>query len=977
MFLKQIEISGFKSFADKTVIRFDEDITGIVGPNGCGKSNITDAIRWVLGEQSAKSLRSGTSMTDIIFSGSQSRKPVNLARVSLLFDNSAKIFNSPFEEIEITREVRRSTQESVCYINKTPCRLKDITDLVMDTGLGRDSLSIITQGNISSFADAKPEERRLLFEEAAGVAKYKKRKKTSLAKLENVKSNLERVQDLLDTLEEQKESLKEQAETAKAYMALKEQLASIETGLLAARIQKAKQSETDALLQKANMQTLLLENSKKLENLEQARSGLNEQSFALDQKIARLQTNSAALLELFYKMQKQKVELDEKRRYLLEQGDLQEKQNSISALLKQAQFEYQDRYGRLQAAKEHEKILDTNHQNIAFDLMKTEQALQQASREHSSLQNRISVLEGRIKQSSWKQPGVHAILQAKNALYGIEGLVKDLIVPEENMELAISTALAGSSDQIVTIDDQAAMQAISYLKQNRAGRATFLPLSACKARTLQPWQQNLAMSMPGILGTADQFAACKDKYDALRGRLLGGILVAQTLKEANAAAKALKQSVKIVTVEGDVIHAGGAMTGGQSRSNSSAALLEQKKQLEKELGEIYQKTDSLQQQKISLLQARDNLDAQILQVKIDVEKLAQYANAKKEKLEDLQLQAKALLQGQEASESEIDDLTVELAKVQKQRDETESELKLCQTRRAEITQSLQENEKESADLRKAQSEAISKNSALEVEIAKAQTSMEQDLQRLGSEYAMTYEAAAAVPFDMDFKEAQTRSKSLRRQLAAFGSVNMQAPEQYDQVLEKYDFLQSQKEELEEASRLILDAVDQMDQTMTEQFSTMFEKINGQLDGVFKAMFGGGNARLSLSDPSDVLHSGIEVDVQPPGKAVKNLSTFSGGEKALIAISVLFAILKARTVPLCIFDEVEAALDQANVERFAKYLGHFKDQSQFIVVTHRPGTMEQCQSLYGITMQKDGVSMVLKVKLQQALESAGARKSLSQ
>lgn len=975
MFLKRIELSGFKSFANKTVIQFDQPLTGIVGPNGCGKSNITDAIRWVLGEQSAKALRSGQSLGDIIFAGSQSKKAVNMARATLVFDNTQKIFDSPYDEIEITRQISRGASEISNYINKTPCRLKDIQDLVMDTGLGRDSLSIISQGNISSFADAKPEERRLLFEEAAGVAKYKKRKRVSLAKLENVKNNLDRVQDLIDTHKDQVDVLEVQAKDALRYIEAKEELASIEISVLAIRIGELKEQELKIRQDLDQLKFQLVQQNSSSQKADDELDALSQQILALDGQLARMQREKSQCMEESMQLQKQKAILDERRKNLLSSEDEQARRQSLIELFGEAKFEYEDRRNRLNQAIVSLQGKEQQLNRARNELQGYESRRQLIQNELHHLENELAGIESRIAHPPYRNHGVQAVMKNQDRLAGIHGLVSELLECDDEYLPAITTALSSASEQIVVDNEGCARAAINWLKRSQSGRATFLPLSVCKPRTLQDWQQSIAKQSQGILGLASDFVRCLDVYEPLKMRLLGSILVARDLECANEAARKLKQSVKIVTLGGDVVHAGGAMTGGSIRqqSNPIPLLKKEKARLEEA---IQQKQFDLQDMHEKIIQFNrevERLSNEVMQSRIEKEKLDNFVQVKREKYRSLELQISQLdLSAKENEETRNsanaqNGLIARLSQLHQQMDEIEGEIERLSAKKHECTQRNHELNEMLRTSRREQNALSSTIQQKELELARIETRLEQNLARLSADYALTYEAALDQKKEVDVEAADQRIKTLRRALSSLGNVNLAAPDQLKEIKEKYEFLVSQKEELEQASQQILEAVDEMDQTMTVQFSEMFNKINDCLDEVFKAMFGGGKAKLVLCDPNDLLNTGVEVDVQPPGKAVKNLSTFSGGEKALIAISVLFAILKARTVPLCIFDEVEAALDQANVERFAKYLSNFKDQSQFITVTHRPGTMEQCDTLYGVTMQKDGVSQVLKVMLKDATE----------
>lgn len=971
MFLKRIELQGFKSFADKTVIQFDQDITGIVGPNGCGKSNVNDAIRWVLGEQSVKSLRSGTNMSDIIFSGSEYRKPVNMARVTLVFDNSTRVFDSDFDEIEITRQILRANNEASYFINKTPCRLKDINDLVMDTGLGKDSLSIITQGNISSFADAKPEDRRSLFEEAAGVAKYKKRKKVSLSKLEQTKENLDRLQDILDELERQIGPLEKQAKKAEKYISLREKLSKIEISVLVEDIDQYNEKINQINKELFDIQAMHTSENAELLKQETRLENIRKEMYALDKQINELQGKYTKAMEENYQLERRKIEQDEKRKYMLKVADKKARQKEIQAMLEEARFEYQDRHQRLMQTQQDLN----NRRNIVNDLKtkisKARYESDQANNILTQLQNRRQVLENMMKQPFAHQQGVRSVMQAKNSLSGVYGVVSELLIAHTDKALAVNAALGGSIYQIITKNEADARNAISFLKRNRSGRATFLPLSVCHPRKMNEQVITIASTSPGFLGFASECVDCKEIFDPVKERLLGNVIVVDTLQNANETAKRLRYAYKIVTLDGDIVHTGGSMTGGVTKNQSTPVTMRQ------ELDTINSKIEGQKIKADSCLNETDILTQKlqkendaIVTLQIELAKLENIYATKKAKYDSILAEYQELgVDIEENAELAQDDLVVQMSKMHAVLDSLSLEIQSLRQSRFDKGNDAEQLENQIRLVRREMNSKQSQIHNYEMEIVKVKTQLENALNRLSTDYEMTYEYALTKKEDVEIESAKEEVIQLRQAISRLGNVNLDAPNEYKEVKERFDFMTSQKEDLEKASQQILTAIDEMDQTMISQFTDMFNKINAELDGVFKAMFGGGRASLSMVDPDDVLNTGIDIDVQPPGKMVKNIQTFSGGEKALIAISVLFAILKARTMPLCIFDEVEAALDQANVERFARYLSHYRGQSQFIAVTHRPGTMEQCDTLYGVTMQKDGVSKVLKVQLKDAVHIA--------
>ncbi len=971
MFLKRIELQGFKSFADKTVIQFDQDITGIVGPNGCGKSNVNDAIRWVLGEQSVKSLRSGTNMSDIIFSGSEYRKPVNMARVTLVFDNSTRVFDSDFDEIEITRQILRANNEASYFINKTPCRLKDINDLVMDTGLGKDSLSIITQGNISSFADAKPEDRRSLFEEAAGVAKYKKRKKVSLSKLEQTKENLDRLQDILDELERQIGPLEKQAKKAEKYISLREKLSKIEISVLVEDIDQYNEKINQINKELFDIQAMHTSENAELLKQETRLESIRKEMYALDKQINELQGKYTKAMEENYQLERRKIEQDEKRKYMLKVADKKARQKEIQAMLEETRFEYQDRHQRLMQTQQDLN----NRRNIVNDLKtkisKARYESDQANNILTQLQNRRQVLENMMKQPFAHQQGVRSVMQAKNSLSGVYGVVSELLIAHTDKALAVNAALGGSIYQIITKNEADARNAISFLKRNRSGRATFLPLSVCHPRKMNEQVITIASTSPGFLGFASECVDCKEIFDPVKERLLGNVIVVDTLQNANETAKRLRYAYKIVTLDGDIVHTGGSMTGGVTKNQSTPVTMRQ------ELDTINSKIEGQKIKANSCLNETDILTQKlqkendtIVTLQIELAKLENIYATKKAKYDSILAEYQELgVDIEENAELAQDDLVVQMSKMHAVLDSLSLEIQSLRQSRFDKGNDAEQLENQIRLVRREMNSKQSQIHNYEMEIVKVKTQLENALNRLSTDYEMTYEYALTKKEDVEIESAKEEVIQLRQAISRLGNINLDAPNEYKEVKERFDFMTSQKEDLEKASQQILAAIDEMDQTMISQFTEMFNKINAELDGVFKAMFGGGRASLSMVDPDDVLNTGIDIDVQPPGKMVKNIQTFSGGEKALIAISVLFAILKARTMPLCIFDEVEAALDQANVERFARYLSHYRGQSQFIAVTHRPGTMEQCDTLYGVTMQKDGVSKVLKVQLKDAVHIA--------
>ncbi len=968
MFLKKIEMQGFKSFADKVVINFQDEVTGIVGPNGCGKSNISDAIRWVLGEQSSKSLR-GTSMTDVIFNGSENRKKVNLAEVTLVFNNERKALNSDYEEVEVTRRLFRDTRESEYLINKVPCRLRDIHDLVLDTGLGRDSLSIISQGTISYFAEAKPIERRVIFEDAAGVSKYKKRKIESINKLERTKENMDRMQDIVDEITRQVNSLKRAAKKAEIYVEKRDLLKSIEVSVLCKDITDLngmiKEGQAKVFELQAQLASLETNVGVYDHELEEKRNEI----FKLDQEVSKGQETMMKYIHEVGVLETRRIETDERRKYAMEVGDKKAKAKELKAMLNDAKIEFDDRKKRHQELNAAVEILVQSNFERNQELADKTVRVSSLSGGLNTLKNRLDVLEHRISRPFEGQQGVQAIMDNKASLHGVHDAIGNIFTPHDSYETAITTALAGSIMHIVTTSDKDAVNAINFLKNNRSGRATFIPMSVVRPRSVQNDALTVSDSVKGYLGVASDFVDNDETYADLRDSLLGNVLIVETIENANTLAKRLNHAYKIVTLDGDVIHRGGVMSGGRSKGNNQSMLTlrKDKEDLEKE---VLLKQDNLvlEQNKLNALQTslREASD-ELMGRRISLAQIEPVLEAKRARYENLKQEFEDLNPEELDLDVSEDDGVSELNALLMKRDELGSTLSLLRERRNNLSHDVKRKEASFREDRSELNALTSSLHGLDLELTKQQTRVENNLERLSSVYQMTYEYAYENVYNEEAAKNSSEVLQLRGEIANLGNVNLEAPEEYKEAQERYDFLSAQLDELVAARDKLLAVIDEMDEIMIVQFKEMFDKINDELNEVFTKLFGGGKARLILEDENDLLNTGIDIDVQPPGKSVQNIRLFSGGEKSLIAISVLFAILKARHVPLCIFDEVEAALDQANVERLANYIKNFADNTQFILITHRPGTMAQCDVLYGVTMPTKGVSNMLRVKLEEAVE----------
>lgn len=969
MFLKRIEMQGFKSFADRVIINFENSITGVVGPNGCGKSNITDAIRWVLGEQSVKNLR-GSTMEDVIFNGSADRLKVNLAEVTLVFDNTNRALNSELDEIEVTRRLYRN-KEAEYLINRNKVRLKDVVDLILDTGLGKDSLSMISQGNITQFAESKPIERRGIFEEAAGVAKYKKRKLESLAKLERTKENIDRIQDIVNELEKQVSPLKRQARKAEIYREKKQRLEQIETSVLVNEIDHINENIDELNKELFNMessstmqQTTI--NVHEVQN-QQSRKDMNN----LEREINSNQDKILKVINEIQILETRKIELDEKRKYAIEIGDSKQKISELQQLLEEAKLEYDDRQSRYEAFQTEIELLSNKLHQVAFDITDTNQSFEENNSILRRLQNRKDVLENIIKEPFNNQSGVKAIVDNKSSLNGVLGVVGQVLKPHDGYEEAISVAIGGALYNIVTNDESSARNAINFLKRNQSGRATFLPLTVLNPRYISKEHQIICDNNKGYLGVASEFIDNESQFDLVKESLLQNVVVVDNLENGNYLASLVKYNYKIVTLEGDVIHRGGSMTGGKLKNNTSLITVEKelndvKKRIESQNATVTLTLNKLQEtQKIKY-----TIESSLTENRIAMAHLEPVVEAKRAKYERLKNDLEQLDPNQnETTVSIADDVVINLNTSYSLRDELTMSIRSMRENRTKLHSEVERREAQIRQLRKNYEETNSKMNEIKIHLAKMETNLINFLERLANEYQMTYDYAKSKVVDEPLENAREEVIKLRHEIDNLGNINMNAPEEYTEVNTRYEFMLSQVNELIESRDKLLNAIDEMDTTMTKKFSEMFTLINKEFNDIFRSLFGGGKASLVLEDSNDILNTGIDIDVQPPGKSITNIRLLSGGEKSLIAICVLFAILKVKAVPLVIFDEVEAALDQGNVERFAKYLNQFTENTQFIVVTHRPGTMSECNVLYGVTMQKQGVSQMLKVELTTAIDMA--------
>ena len=972
MFLKRIEMQGFKSFADKTIVELNDSVTGVVGPNGCGKSNIADAIKWVLGEKSAKTLRAN-DMSEVVFGGAEGRGPLNFAEVTLVIDNSGHQLNSELENIEITRRIYKEDNEAQYLINRQQVRLKDVTDLILDTGLGKDSLSLVSQGNIQEFADAKSYDRRNIFEEAAGVAKYKKRKIESIAKLERTKENLDRCHDIIMELEKQVNPLKRQARKAEIFREKKKRLQEIEIAVLVDEIsslsnQKEEFSKEtfDLESKQALHKTSVQVNENKLSELKTNINNIDKEILVLQEKYEKVMNDITSL-------EKKKAEINERRKYKIEVGTTEEKLKELKQLMDDAKFEYDDRAASLEACTNELNLLNTNLEEASIKLAEASLVKEEKSNLLTKIDNRISILENLSKDpfASSSHSGVKAIMDNKESFFGIMGVVGQEIKPIENYDYAISSAFGNATYHIICKDEDSAKKAISFLKKNETGRATFLPVTVLKQRDVKYEDQIICKNTNGYLGLASEFVSCEEQYDSVVFALLGNVLVCDNLDNATNLAALLKYNYKIVTLDGEIIHKGGSITGGKAKNETSIVTVESELEKNKQNRMSFAADLELASKEYDeYIEIKNKLEKDITDKKISIAQLQPIVDVKKAKYESCKNDFDLANPNNENIENSSDnELVTELNEAYKNKDSITSSLRSKREERVRLNGEVNRSELQTKQIRGLMDQDNGQLLELSSKVATITTKLDSDIARLASEYQMTYEYAKSHNTYQIVGNEREEVASLRNDITNLGNVNMAAPEEFDEINNRYEFMKHNYDDIIDSRNKILDAIDEMDEIMKLQFVETFNKINAELPNTVKFFFGGGRAKLILEDENDVLNCGIDIDVQPPGKVIKSIRLFSGGEKTLIAMCVLFTILKIKPIPLVVFDEVETALDILNVERFAKYVKEFSKETQFIMITHRSGAMEQCGTLYGVTMQKRGISQLLKVSLVDAIKMA--------
>lgn len=977
MYLKEISATGFKSFADKLTISLDGKTTCIVGPNGSGKSNIVDAVRWVLGEQSVKSLRGDSNMSDVIFSGSKNRNALNVATVSLTFDNSDNYINIPYNEITVKRRVYR-TGENEYFINNEKCRLKDITDLFLDSGIGKSSFNIISQGEVQKIVSESSYDRRVIFESAAEVLKYKKRKEDALKKLDKTHTNLERVNDIIAELEIQVEPLREQSIKAEEYLKIKNELKNIEVALLSSEITTINEEYqlTKEKIEKLNNEIMNLgvQSNKSDTELLNLKNNLSK----IELTIKELNNRLLSLTKEEEKINGEKNILKERQKYDASNSKVHENISSLKEeKLKKENIIHLDKIDLDTLQNELESIKsEINNLTLLSNTSKKE--YQDSFNEYNEktklladIDHKIGIIEDYINNGGTINNSIKAILNNPR-LRGIHQTLGALLEIDEKYLKALDVSLGGSKQFIVVENEDSAKSAINYLKDNKLGRATFFPISVIKPRGVDLDTLNVVRNMQGFISVLMDVVKYDSKYYNVVSNQVGNVLLVDNIDNANKISKVINQRYKIVTLDGDIVHIGGTMTGGSL--NTSKSIFEEKHELEtlrvkrREIAEVIatleenikrstskleDNSEKIRQKEIVLIQTQEKYNTKKSSLDITNEEYNNIINELRslENLVDSSLSKEEdrIMKLYYETSREKEEVVREIARSTKEKDKISSTIDNIEATNKLNNTSLYTKEKELK--------------TLEINISKMDVLLDNYLRILSEDYEMTYEKAKSnYILEMDTKEARSLVNSYKNRIKQIGMVNVQAIEDYKRVSERYNFLNSQKDDLLNAKDTLLEIINEMDTVMKEEFLTTFNKIDIEFQEVFKQLFKGGSASLKLTNPDDLLETGVDIIASPPGKKLTSINLLSGGEKTLTAICLIFAILNVKPIPFCLFDEVEAALDEANVDNFGKYLNNYKDKTQFLIITHKKRTMEYANTLYGITMQESGVSKLVSVKL---------------
>ena len=976
MYLKSLKAHGFKSFADKTNLEFEKGINGIVGPNGSGKSNVVDAIRWVLGEQSVKSLRGDGTMTDVIFSGSKSRNAMNVGSVSLTFDNTDHYLPLDYDEVEIKRRVYKDGTNEY-FLNGERVRLKDLTNILLDSGIAKESFNIISQGKIESIISSKPSERRIIFEEASGVLKYKRRKEEAIKKLDKTHDNKSRINDIIKELEDRLTPLKEARDKALEYNEIKDKLKNLEVALITEEItninfeyQKSKDNIDSLNEEVLKLMTTGNKNEAKIEKYKNSISSLEAQIKIMQSKVLELTTLAERLNSkkvLINERQKNKAEDSKVHQSILE---LKEKELTIRNNIEKLNGDIHHLNDDLNKFNNKIKEQEKNKDEIKQNKNNLEVRLTNLLRESNNLEFKIENLQNSIENGGALPLPVRCVLNNPK-LRGIHNALGNLMEIDEKYALAITTALGYNTNNIIVDDEKSAKEAISYLKN--IGRATFFPLNIIKPKYIDNDTLNKVKGDNGYVDIASNLVKYDSKYANIILNQLGNIIIAKDIDSATNISRQINNRYRIVTLDGEIIHVGGSMTGGKQNKTRNVIsdkyelennlkhkdlILSKIKEIENEINEIDYNLKATED-KIYL----SNKDIMLKEDEINSKKTAMdsFIRELDQITFDISSNNKILNGGLSDEEEEI--LNKYYAAL-KTKTEAEQELESLNKEKQNLNETLEDYE---ASLKKENALYNSKSNELkdlEIKASRLEVKLDNLLNSLNDTYSMTYEKAKEnYKLDIDFNIAKSEVSKLKKKVKDLGIVNLTAPDEYEEVNERYTFLNKQIEDLSQAENTLLEIIDEMDKVMISEFSKTFKVVSSNFSEIFRELFKGGYAELKLTEPNNILETGVDIVASPPGKKLSSITLLSGGEKTLTAISLLFAIIKSKPTPFCVLDEVEAALDEANVDTFGQYVQKLKDKSQFIIITHKKKTMEYADILYGITMQESGVSKLVSVKLE--------------
>lgn len=976
MYLKEIRAVGFKSFADKISIELSNGINGIVGPNGSGKSNVVDAVRWVLGEQSIKSLRGEGQMSDVIFSGSKSRNSQNHASVTLIFDNTDRHLPIDYSEVSIKRSIFRSG-ENEYYLNDEKCRLKDITDLFVDSGSSKEAFNIISQGEITKILSDRPEDRRVIFEEAACVLKYKKRKEEAIKKLGRTHDNMTRVNDILSEIETNLEPLKIQSEKALLYLTKKRELEQIEISVITNDIEEFNHEYQTS---KSKIDELNKDNISVSTTVSKLEADVEKEKKELQDIDLKITQNQGFLISATTEVER----LNGEKRLAAERvkydSNSKEVRNNLISL------------------KEQELELNTNIQKMSTELELKSKDLENLNKKNNSMEDelkelnskkyklsseideynnniftskkRISMLEVELENGNNLPRSVKSILN--NPKLKTHGTISSLIDIKDGFEVAIDIALGANQNVVVVETREHAKECVNYLKNNNLGRATFYPIDVITPKFIDVTSKDIIKNTKNYIGLASELITYDDKYKNIMLNLLGNIVIVEDIDTANKLSSDIQKKYRIVTKDGSVVNVGGSITGGSIKKttmNSEKYEIDELKRnisnLESTIAKRNSELDSISTRQKSLTEEINLIIIQIAKLKEELNYKQEILNSNKMKLESISSEISSL---DNLSNSEVENEELRIIELLKSKEEEKVNLmsKIEELNKKKL--STNENISDLENSIKINNNILSKNNAelheLEINVNRLDVKLDNLLNTLNEEYSMTFEKAKEnYKLEIDVKEAKKQVSSLKNIINSIGEVNTGSIEEYERVSNRYEFLNKQRDDLVKAENVLLEIIDEMDTIMNEKFISTFKEINEEFKLVFRQLFNGGDASLKLSDEDNILETGIEINASPAGKNLKSISLLSGGEKTLTAISLLFAILRVKPVPFCILDEVEAALDEVNVDNFGKYLSLFRNKTQFIVITHKKKTMEYADCLYGITMQESGVSKLVSVKLE--------------